>query len=163
MPTPRKVVSMRTGAMTKAEKSRRSEGEKKIKVKADDLRPPAWLCDEAALEFERVVREAEQIGMLDNLDLSVLAVYADNYARYVKAATYINIHGPTFETNTGRLATSAWLNVLDRAAKNIFTCSARLGLAVTDRLKLITPVKEEKSANKYIKFLDSGAAAGDAL
>lgn len=161
MPRPRKVVSLQKGRIAKAIKSAREDGEKRIKVDANDLRPPAWLCDEAALEFERIVNEAAKIGSLDNLDLSVLAVYADNYARYEKAATYINIHGPTFETSTGRTATSAWLNVLDRAAKNIFTCSNRLGLAATDRLKLITPVKEEKSVNKFVQFLDNGAAAGD--
>jgi hypothetical protein len=32
-----------------------------------------------------------------------------------------------------------------------------LGLAVTDRLKLITPVKEEKTVNKFIKFLGDGS------
>ena len=157
MARPRKVVSMRTGAMTKAEIHVRSEGEKRIKAKSDALSAPNWLSDDAALEFERVVTEFRQIDMLDNLDLSVLAVYADNYAQYVKAATYLNIHGPIFKTTNGYESPSPWLKVKDQAAKNIFTCSTKLGLAVTDRLKLITPVKEEKEVNKFVKFLGDGS------
>lgn len=135
------------------------EGEKEIKAKADDLTAPDWLSDTAAIEFERVVQEAMEVGMLDNLDLSVLAVYADNYSRYVQAATYMNRHGPLVTMKTGYEQISPWLTVLNQSAKNIFTCSTKLALAVTDRLKLIVPTKEEKSVNKYIKFLGDGTNA----
>lgn len=153
MARPRKVISMQTGHRTNNEKAVRQSGEKHIKAKKDALSAPNWLSDVAALEFERVVHEAEQIDMLDNLDLSVLAVYADNYSQYVAAATYLNIHGAVMKTQNGYETPSPWLKVKDQAAKNIFSCSTKLGLAVTDRLKLITPVKEEKSVNKYIQFL----------
>jgi len=153
MARPRKVVSMQTGHRTAKEKATREKGEKRIKAKADALSPPDWLSEVAALEFTRVVSEAAQVGMLDNLDLSVLAVYADNYGQYVAAASYLNEHGQVVKTQNGYKTPSPWLKVKDSAAKNIFSCSTKLGLAVTDRLKLITPVKEEKTVNKFIKFL----------
>lgn len=156
MGRPRKVVSMSTGKIGKAARAARSEAEKKMHVKADALSPPDWLSDKAALEFDRVVREAAELGMLDNLDLAVLAVYADNYGRYANAAAQLNIHGPIGETQNGYKTPSPWLTVLNQSAKNIFSCSTKLGLSVTDRLKLIVPTKEEKSVNKYIKFLGSG-------
>ncbi len=154
----RKVVSMSTGKIGKAARAARSEAEKKIHVKADALSPPAWLSDKAALEFDRVVRESAELGTIDNLDLAVLAVYADNYGRYADAATHINIHGATVETSNGYETPSPWVTIADRAAKIIFTCSTKLGMSVTDRLKLIVPTKEEKSVNKYIKFLGSDNA-----
>lgn len=160
MARPRKVVSLSTGKISKAEKAERAEGEKRIKGNSDALSAPDWLSDTAALEFERVVHEAAQIeGMLDNLDLSVLAVYADNYAQYVKAATFLNLHGPITKTTNGYETPSPWLKVKDSAAKNIFSCSTKLALATTDRLKLIVPTREEKSVNKYIKFLGDGTNA----
>lgn len=154
----RKVVSMSTGKIGKAARAARSEAEKKIHVKADALSPPDWLSDKAALEFDRVVRESAELGTIDNLDLAVLAVYADNYGRYADAATHINIHGATVETSNGYETPSPWVTIADRAAKIIFTCSTKLGMSVTDRLKLIVPTKEEKSVNKYIKFLGSDNA-----
>ena len=38
----------------------------------------------------------------------------------------------------------------------IYKASAKLGLATTDRLKLVVPVKaEKKEQNPYFKFLDA--------
>ncbi len=157
MGRPRKVVSMSTGKISKAQKAARVEGEKALKVSRDELRAPDWLPDKAALEFERVCRNAAKLGMLDNLDLSVLAVYADNYNRYIEASMQLSMHGHVITTDNGYAMPSPWMSILNQSAKNIFSCSAKLGLTVTDRLKLITPVKKEKTVNKFIKFLGDGA------
>lgn len=157
MGRPRKVIAMSTGNISKAQKAARAEGEKALKVSCDELRAPDWLPDKAALEFERVCRNAAELGMLDNLDLSVLAVYADNYDRYIEASTQLSLHGHVITTDTGYAMPSPWVSILNQSAKNIFSCSAKLGLAVTDRLKLITPVKEEKSVNKFVRFLGDGS------
>ena len=157
MGRPRKVIAMSTGNISKAQKAARAEGEKVLKVSRDELRAPDWLPDKAALEFERVCRNAAELGMLDNLDLSVLAVYADNYNRYIEASTQLSLPGHVITTDKGYAMPSPWVSILNQSAKNIFSCSAKLGLAVTDRLKLITPVKEEKSVNKFVKFLGAGS------
>ena len=153
MGRPRKIVAMSTGKIGKEKRKARAEGEKALKVSRNELKAPDWLPDKAALEFDRVCRNAAELGMLDNLDMAVLAIYADNYNRYVEASTQLSLHGHTFETDKGYKMPSPWVSILNQSAKNIFACSAKLGLAVTDRLKLITPVKEEKTVNKFIKFL----------
>lgn len=155
MGRPRKVVAISTGKIGKNAKAARAEGEKHIKAKADALTPPDWLTDKASLEFQRVTQEAAEVGMLDNLDLSILAIYADNYSRYIEATTYMNLHSPVIETDKGSETPSPWMSILNQSAKNIFTCSTKLGLAVTDRLKLIVPVKEEKQVNKFLKHLEA--------
>lgn len=157
----RKVVSMQKGCMTKAMKAARQDGESRIKANTDALSPPPWLSDKAALIFDYIVREAAPIGALDNLDLPFIAMFADNYARYAEAATYMNIHGLTTKAKNGYESPSVWNSIMNQAAANLFKCSTKLGLAATDRLKLITPVKEEKSVNKFVQFLDNGAVAGD--
>ena len=160
MARPRKVVSLRTGRMSKAERAARTAGEKKIKVNTDALTPPEWLSDEAALVFERIVKEFDPLGMLDNLDVDILAVYSDSVATYRKASVQLALQGETYETKNGFATVSPWVTVRQKAYQQIASCSTKLGIGLTDRLKLIAPVKEEKSANKYIKFLDNGAAAG---
>lgn len=148
---------MSTGNISKAEKAARAKGEKALKLSRDELKAPDWLPDKAALEFERVCKDAEKLDMLDNLDLAVLAVYADNYNRYVEASTQLSLHGHVITTDKGYAMPSPWISILNQTAKNIFSCSAKLGLAVTDRLKLIVPVKEEKTVNKFTKFLSDGS------
>lgn len=153
----RKVISMRKGEMPKAERQAREEGEAKIKIDAENLVAPEWLTGEAEAEFYRVVSEARKIDYLDNLDLSVLAVYCDNYARYVNAACHLNNDGLINVTDSGYATPSPYMSILNQSAKNIFTCSSKLGLAITDRLKLIVPQTKEKPKNKYEKFLDKEA------
>ena len=93
-----------------------------------------------------------KIGLLDNLDMVVLAIYADNYARYVTASIEMRRSGLTVK---GKFAEtpSPYITIADKAATQIQKCSAKLGLATTDRLKLIVPEKEEKSVNKFLKYL----------
>lgn len=153
----RKVISMRKGELPKAEREARAAGEEKIKAAADNMIAPEWLNQTAADEFYRVVTEARKIDFLDNLDLSVLAVYADNYARYIDAATHLNRDGLVNTTDSGYATPSPYMSIMNQSAKNIFTCSSKLGLAITDRLKLIVPKAAEKPKNKYEKFLDKEA------
>ena len=135
MPTRRKVVSMQTKHMAKSERMQREIAEEQYKMGRDYLKPPKWMDEEGKLEFNRIVEETGKIGMLDNGDFAVLTVYADNYARYCQAART--------DDNKSR----------DAAAKLILQCSARLGLTVTDRLRLTVPKEKPRSENKYLKYL----------
>ena len=154
MARPRKVVDISTGKIGKQARVARQVAESKIKIDRKQLETgaPSWLCDGAAQEYNRVVREAGKIGLLDNLDMVVLAIYADNYARYVTASIEMRRSGLTVE---GKFADvpSPYVAIADKAATQIQKCSTKLGLATTDRMKLIVPEKEEKSVNKFLKYL----------
>ena len=152
MARPRKVVGISTGRISKQERMQREIAESKIKVDRSRLEAPDWLDDIAALEFDRVVYEAAAVDMLDNLDLAVLAIYADNYSRYREASLEMQNNGQVLPSDKG-LTLSPYCTAADKAATQILKCSTKLGLATTDRLKLIVPTKEEKSVNKYIKYL----------
>lgn len=134
----------------------RKEAEKKIKLDRDQLTPPMWLSDEAREEFSRVVEEAASIDHLDNLDLGILAIYANAYASFVEISEKIQAVGylGTRESRYGEYETVHPLLVAqEKYVKQIMQCSTKLGLATTDRLKLIVPVKEESEVNKYLKYV----------
>lgn len=154
MARPRKVVDISTGKIGKQARVARQVAESKIKIDRKQLETgaPSWLCDGAAQEYNRVVREAGKIGLLDNLDMVVLAIYADNYARYVTASIEMRRSGLTVEGKFSDVP-SPYVAIADKAATQIQKCSTKLGLATTDRLKLIVPEKEEKSVNKFLKYL----------
>ncbi|WP_196600039.1 phage terminase small subunit P27 family [Pectinatus frisingensis] len=155
---PRKVVDISTGKIGKNKRSARRQQEKKIKLPRDALSPPEWLDEDAAAEFTRVAAEAGQIDLLDNLDLAILAIYANAWSRYMKLVQHIQEYGDTgtrqtqFDTYE---TVSPYLSAQERYVKQIMQCSTKLGLATTDRLKLIVPVKEDKAVNKFIRFLDA--------
>lgn len=151
---PRKVVALATGKIGKEKRLNRKRQEEQIKLDREDLvKAPEWLSDFAKEEFYRIVRETEKISLLDNLDKNYLAMYADAYDRYVKATLELQKNGDVLETEKGPV-TSPFLNVLTKAAKEMKDASKLLGLAITDRLRLIVPTKtEEKTENKYLKYL----------
>lgn len=152
---PRKVVEISTGKIGKQKRLNRKIQEENIKLDRNELEAgaPSWLSDDAKVEFNRVVAEAKKINLFDNLDLVVLAVYADCYERYIKASLMTREHGLT-ATSRGAFTVSPYVDVMDKSATQILKCSTKLGLAVTDRLKLIVPTKEEKSVNKFLSHLE---------
>ena len=150
---PRKVVDISTGKIGKQKRKNRQEQEGKIKLQRDKLEAgaPEWLDEDARAEYNRVVEEAGKINLLDNLDLSTLAIYADNYSRYVKCAKAMATGGIVVDVGD-RILPSPYVVIADKAATQIQKCSTKLGLATTDRLRLIVPTKEEVKPSKFAKF-----------
>ena len=151
---PRKVVGVSTGKIGKEKRLNRKIQESKIKVDRLQLEEgaPDWLSPEAAEEYMRIVHEAGKINLLDNIDRAFLAIYADNYDRYTKASAALQKEGLTVMTENGEFP-SPYIKIASDAATQIHRCSTKLGLAATDRLKLIVPSVEEKSVNKFLRFL----------
>lgn len=151
---PRKVVEISTGKIGKRAVINRKIQEEKLKLdrNALEMGAPQWLSEHAAIEYERVVAEAKKINLFDNLDLAFLAIYADCYDKYILASQKIKEYGMSIEIK-GKMYPSPFIMIADKMATQILKCSTKLGLAVTDRLKLIVPTKEEKRVNKFLEHL----------
>lgn len=109
MGRPRKALSEQKGNRTKAEISDRKYKEEEAKVNRN-LVPPNWLNDKARDIFENIVVELNEKKLLDNLDIPLLAIYSDSYAR-LTTSNIITIleklkceHNASDEKNTLRLA-----------------------------------------------------------
>ena len=145
---PRRPASISKQKMGKEERLRRQNEEEKIKVGRDELTAPEWLDDGAKEEFLRVVEETGEINLLDNLDLSVLAIYCNAYSCYRQLTELIRQKG--FRHGG---ASDSDISKQEKYVKQILQCSSKLGLATTDRLKLIVPVPEDNKKNKFLKYL----------
>lgn len=150
----RKIVDISTGKIGKKEKLNRQIQEEKLKLDRAELESgaPKWLRPAAAEEYNRVVAEAKKINLYDNLDLPILAMYAECYARFIEASEYLQEHGSTIILGD-KEAVSPYVTIADKLTTQLLKMSTKLGLAVTDRLKLIVPTKEEKSVNKFLEFI----------
>lgn len=155
---PRKIVGLSTGKIGKKARVERAKQEAALRLERDGIEAgaPSWLNDEARAEFDRVVSEAKKINMFDDLDLSGLALYAGAFARYVEAERHLNEEGLVDGEKP-----SPWLAVSEKAAMQIFRSSSKLGLMLTDRLRLVVPKKEEvkSPAEKWLQFLPSRGGA----
>ena len=155
---PRKIVDISTGKIGKKKRINRKIQEEKLRLERDQLEngAPTWLSPFAAEEYMRVVQEAGKVNLLDNLDLAVLAIYADNYDRYIDASRTLQWQGLTV-MGKHEEKPSPYIKIANDAAVQIQRCSTKLGLAATDRLKLIVPTQaEEKPVNKFLRFLERG-------
>lgn len=154
----KKVIELSKRNISNAEKKNRAEQEKKLKLGREQLNAPSWLSDLGKEEFERVVTEAAEINLLDNLDLGFLAIYCNAYSCYVDVTENIKKTGYLgFRTtaNDEYETVHPLLIVQEKYIKQIMQCSSKLGLATTDRLKLIVPTKEETKENKFIELMKS--------
>ena len=154
MARPRKTLAATKKNLTKAEIEQKQEQEERIKIDRENLSAPTYLTEKAKAEFERVVKEAKKIEILDNLDLSILAIYSRAYAQYLEITEEIQKMDQAYRYITEDNKISPLINAQDKIIKQIMTCSSKLGLATTDRLKLIVPKKEEVTTNKYLKYLN---------
>lgn len=155
MGRPRKTIATSTGKVGKKNKNKRAEQEKKLKLDREGLVIPGWLQDDllAHNEFVRVVNEAGKIDILDNLDLSILAIYCKAYSSYIECTEHIKQKGYTGIGKDGFEKISPYVTAQNKYVEQIFKCSTKLGLATTDRLKLIVPVDDVSEVNKFLKYV----------
>lgn len=153
---PPKLSVVSTGKIGKEKKLQREIAESKLKVKRD-LKAPAWLSREAKKEFKRVVEESEPLELIDNMDLSILAIYCDAYSTYVDATKKINEFGLTDVDDEGRRfikeESKDLIKIRKMQVDTIMQCSSKLGLATSDRLRLVIPKSEESTTNPFLKYL----------
>lgn len=150
---PRKSVDASVAKRGKKEKINRKIQEEKLKIDRDQLIAPDFLDELGKEEFYRVVYETDKIDVLDNLDLSILAMYCNAYSQYIEVNEQIRNTMPALRYNDkGR--SSPLINVQDKLVKQILSFSSKLGLATTDRLKLMVPNElAENKENKFIKYV----------
>lgn len=153
MPRQRKTTETTKKHLTKDEIKDRKRLEGKLKIDREGLSVPGWLQDDliAHNEFVRVVNEVDKIDILDNLDLSILAMYCKAYSSYVDCTAIVDKNGYTVNTKGGK-AVSPYVTAQNKYAEQILKCSSKLGLSTTDRLKLVVPQADEKPENKYLKY-----------
>lgn len=113
-----------------------------------ELTPPAFLDAEARKEFTRVVDAYKEIGTIDALDLTVLAVYAEAWSEYTKLAGIIAKYGSVITKRrvTGKvdIQPNPALAAQTEMVKRIMQCSLKLGMATTDRMRLVIPNATEE-------------------
>ncbi len=160
MARPKKVIEACNGHRTKEEIEARKKNQNKIKPKKDNIKCPNFLDKEAKKEFKKVAKELLELDLLSNIDTATLVIYADAYSNYMKATKSVQEEGQKIEYTNSRGATNTIENpsvqIQHKYSEKIMKCSTKLGLSISDRLRLVVPTPDDKPKNKFLEFLNGG-------
>lgn len=155
MPRKRKSLEQQKRHNTKQEIYERQYQEEKSKV-SRVLKTPSWLNTEAVAVFEKIVELLNSIEVLDDLDVSLLAVYCDAYARVQKLSKIIDMQGYTVEKVSGSNITivpNPNIKTLNDMQKTMIQSATKLGLLSIDRTKLIVNIPKKEEEDPFNDFI----------
>lgn len=97
---------------------------------------PAWLRTEAKAEWRRVAGRLHAAGILTYVDMAVLAMYCQAWARLIEAEKMVKKHGQVVVSSKGTEYMSPWLTAAMSAEKSVSALAAKLGMSPADRTRL---------------------------
>ena len=175
MPRNKEPISILEGKkkshLTNQQKESRKEQENRMKPPTDEIKPPKWLSKEAKKEFKimavnlKRLQESAKCSFISNLDVPLLAMWADAYVEYqvccneIESCSRIEGHGGLLTTSEKGVG----LNPLLTQKKRLFEQMEKLGrhfcLTPSARLAItLPPSTEEKSESKWAKFVSESRA-----
>lgn len=152
--------------LTKAEKEERRAAE--VAPCTDDITAPSYLTAAEKKRFDKLAGQLQKIKIMGETDVETLARYVTAqglYEQVVKDLRQVHKERPK-NASAGEIL--GWTEALekldkrqDRYFKQATAAASKLGLTITDRCKLVAPVKDEKPPeNKFAKFGGGKAATG---
>jgi P27 family predicted phage terminase small subunit len=145
--------------LTKAEIERREAEEAAVKPKSDNIKCPSWLKDKVAKkEFKRIATELQEIDLITNLDVDLLAMYCQAYAQYQKATEELK-EQPLSITKYDKLnrpyqVENPLIKIQLKYSDEMKKIASQMGLSISSRLRLTVPKPQnDKPKNKFNEFL----------
>lgn len=137
-----------------------------VKPCTDEIAAPSYLTAAQKKQFDKIAGQLKKLGIMGETDVETLARYITAqglYEQAVKDLRAIHKQRPK-DADADQLV--IWADMLDSLDKRIdryfkqaTTAASKLGLTISDRCKLVVPVKDEApKANKFSKF-DRGAGS----
>jgi P27 family predicted phage terminase small subunit len=134
-------------------------GEKNSRINRDeppllagDLMPTRTLDATARAEWDRIVSELGQTGVLSRVDAALLTIYCVVYARWIKADENIKAKGLVIETDLGGVKPNPAVTIADRCESAMHRMLTEFGGTPAARTRIKTGGAEKK--DRLGEFLD---------
>ena len=157
------VVAKGKKHFSKEEIEERRESE--VRPCTDDIVAPSYLTAAEKKNFDRIAGQLQKLKIMGETDCETLARYVTAQALYeqaVKDLRFVQKQRPKGEGDPlGQAGFMVrWAEAVDKLDKRVdryykqaTAAASKLGLTITDRCKLVVPVKEEEpKVNKFSKF-----------
>lgn len=106
------------------------------KFSSERPEPPELLTGEALAEWERVMPQLSEAGILKKIDRVALAQYCLVYARWVEAETQVKSTGPFVRTKTGYLVMHPSLKLIEKYLEQMKSYMADFGMTPASRVRI---------------------------
>jgi P27 family predicted phage terminase small subunit len=107
--------------------------------------PPAYLCAEAQKEWNRIAHQLSELGLLTELDISILALYCAAFGRWITAEKGLRAFarlekgsGLTSQTSNGNIIQHPLVGISRRAAHDMLRYAAEFGMTPSARSRIDT-------------------------
>ena len=97
---------------------------------------PPHISGEARLEWDRVVKDLSDMGILSREHRPALAAYCDTWAEYVKQATSYAKTGPVIKTTNGNYVQNPLLGVVNRLKEDLRKWLVEFGLTASSKTRV---------------------------
>ena len=104
--------------------------------KAKVIRAPAHLPAEGRKEYRRVARMLTPIGLLTEVDLKALELYAETYAVWREAVEKVHIAGLVVKAKNGYPGQNPYLAIATNASKRMQSLLAEFGMTPSSRSRI---------------------------
>ncbi|MCU9848951.1 phage terminase small subunit P27 family [Defluviimonas sp. WL0024] len=101
---------------------------------------PAHLSPTAKTEWKRLATVLNEIGLLTQIDRTVLAAYCQAYGRWVEAERKLAETPPLIKTPAGYVQVSPWITISNKQVELMTRLMAELGLSPSARSRLAIQV-----------------------
>ena len=112
---------------------------------------PAHLTDLERVEWRRLMRILEAMGVMTEVEADILALYCQNYVRWVQCNREIERGGLIVVSEKGTAMRNPLLKVADDAQRTMLRCMGELGMTPSARVRLTTP---ESAGDAFEAFLN---------
>ena len=150
MARPKKTLDNQTKHLTKAEIQQREYEESLIRIDAKNIQAPSWLKGKIAkAEFNRLAKLLLEIEVVNELDITSLAVYCENYERLIQV---------TKELETEELIINGRINpkmkLKLQLQDELRKLGNELGINLSARLKFAS-IKVQEEKDELLNILNS--------
>lgn len=124
--------------LTNEEKAQRQEMQKRLyEYSMLKGNPPKWLSEYAKTEWDRIVPILIEEMPISELDSGLVATYCETLATIRECSEHIAKDGSLIvSTQSGGVKPNPYVNIRERATKDLRSLSNDLGLSISSRAKL---------------------------
>lgn len=158
---PAGLVNMKTAKISKAELEERKKSEEQLKGSNDRINEvPKWLCKLGRREYIKLVNDLKSSDILTNVDVPVVAIVADAYAKMYQLNEVLKKEG-LFIT---KLSDRGAENIVEHPATKLYKqynaiykqYLSELGLSPSSRAKLgaLNQQAEKEQKDELLQILN---------
>jgi len=122
------------------------------KLEIKNLKCPIWLNEEAKKEWERVFTLLEKLGLISDIDMTIFAMYCQNYARWKQAETELNEENLKVMGRTGYIV-NPLVKISQTYQTRLKISIEKLGLSPSDRANLDIAMNDNNEDDGIAKYL----------